>query len=104
MFGFEGYSRNKVPYVFGNLWKEFLPQMCKYKDVFGKPNTGSHRYRIFDLAIIDILFTVIAAYLISVYFRYKLLYVLVGLFLTGIIFHRIFCVRTTIDKLLFPNV
>jgi hypothetical protein len=25
------------------------------------------------------------------------------LFILGIIFHRLFCVRTTVDKLLFPN-
>ena len=33
--------------------------------------------------------------------KYSYLQVTVGLFLLGIILHRLFCVRTTIDKLLF---
>jgi hypothetical protein len=41
---------------------------CNYKDILGKSNEGVHSIRIFNLAIIDILFTIIAAYLISIYF------------------------------------
>lgn len=75
--------------------------LCKYKDFFGKPNTGSHRYRIFNIAIIDVVFTIIAAYLIFIYTKYNFYYILAALFVAGIIAHRLFCVRTTIDKLLF---
>jgi hypothetical protein len=31
------------------------------------------------------------------------LYTIIGVFISGIIIHRLFCVRTTVDKLLFPN-
>ena len=26
---------------------------CKYKNIFGEPNTGLHEYRILDIAIVD---------------------------------------------------
>ena len=76
--------------------------LCKYKNIFGVPGTGIHSYRIFNLAILDIIITIILGYIISILTKYKLSNTLIVLFLLGIIVHRIFCVRTTIDKLLFP--
>jgi len=76
--------------------------MCKYKNIFGKVKEGVHSYRILDVAIVDVIFTIIAAYLIHVYFpNYKFTYVLLILFILGIVMHRFFCVETTIDRLLF---
>lgn len=74
---------------------------CKYKDIFGKPNSGIHKYRIYNIAIMDVIFTIIGAYIISASFKLNFPYTLLFLFILGIILHRIFCVRTTIDKLLF---
>ena len=34
---------------------------CKYKDSLGKPKKGLHSYRVFDIAVIDVLFTLILA-------------------------------------------
>ena len=77
--------------------------LCEYKDILGKPNEGIHSYRIFDIAIFDVGLTVLAAFIIKyLYPDYQLIYILIILFVLGIIVHRIFCVRTTIDKLLFP--
>lgn len=77
---------------------------CKYKDMFGKPNEGLHKYRIFDIAIVDVVMTIIAAYLITlVWPEFHFTNVLMVLFLLAILMHRLFCVRTTIDKLLFKN-
>jgi len=75
--------------------------LCKYKDIFGKPNQGAHSYRIFNIAIVDVLLTILAAYILSILTGYKFVYTLIFMFILGIISHRIFCVRTTIDKLLF---
>ena len=76
--------------------------MCKYKNIFGKVKEGVHSYRIFNIAIVDVIFTVLAAYLINKSFpNYKFIYILLVLFLLGIVMHRIFCVETTIDQLLF---
>lgn len=78
--------------------------LCKYKDVFGKPGEGAHRFRIFDIAIVDTLLTVLLAYVIAYFSGISLIYVIPGTFLLGIVLHRLFCVRTTVNKLLFPNV
>ena len=75
--------------------------LCKYKSVFGEPGKGPHSYRIFNIAIIDVLFTVLFAWLISLVSNLSFTYTLIILFLLGIIMHRMFCVRTTIDKLIF---
>jgi uncharacterized membrane protein (DUF373 family) len=77
--------------------------LCKYKNIFGKPNEGAHSYRIFDIAIVDVVATIIIAKLISDYYNYDFYKTLGTLFIIGIIAHRIFCVRTKIDKILFPN-
>jgi uncharacterized membrane protein len=76
--------------------------LCKYKDILGKPESGIHKYRLFGIAIVDVVFTIIGAYLIAIFFKFPILYTVIGLFILGIIAHRLFCVRTTIDKLLFP--
>ena len=74
---------------------------CKYKDVLGKPNEGVHKYRIFNIAIVDFVMTIIGAWIISWIFKSNFFATLLILFLLGIILHKIFCVRTTIDKILF---
>lgn len=75
--------------------------LCKYKDFFGKPGEGAHSYRIFNIAYIDVILTVIMAWAISKLFAVSFGYTLVVVFLLGIVMHRAFCVRTTIDKLIF---
>lgn len=77
---------------------------CKYSDIFGKPKQGVHSIRLFDVAIIDLLMTLLLAYIISVYFNKNFFIVLFVLFTSGIILHRLFCVRTTIDKILFKEI
>jgi hypothetical protein len=47
--------------------------------------------------------TIIAATLISYFFKYSFVTTLITLFILGIVLHKLFCVKTTIDKLLFPN-
>ena len=78
--------------------------LCKYKNALGVPKKGIHSYRLFGLAIADVIMTIIGAFLISYFTKQKFIYVLIISFVLGIILHRLFCVRTTIDKLLFPNV
>ena len=77
--------------------------LCKYKDALGKPKEGIHSYRLFGIAIADVIMTIVAGMIISFIFKISLIYTLIFLFILGIILHRIFCVRTTIDKYLFPN-
>lgn len=77
--------------------------LCKYKDIFGKPNEGVHSYRFMNIAIVDVLATILVSYLISYYFKTNFIRTTIILFIVGIIMHKLFCVRTTIDKLLFEN-
>jgi uncharacterized membrane protein YdfJ with MMPL/SSD domain len=75
--------------------------LCKYKNALGEPHKGIHSYRLFGVAIADVLMTIIGAFLISYFFKFSFIKTLLILFLTGIVLHRLFCVRTTLDKLLF---
>ena len=77
--------------------------LCKYKNALGVPGKGIHSYRIFNIAVADVIMTLIGAFIISRIFKISFLWTSVGLFITGIILHRLFCVKTTIDKFLFPN-
>lgn len=75
--------------------------LCKYKNALGIPNKGLHSYRFFGLAIFDVLATILGAFFISYFFKISFFYTTLFAFLLGIFLHRLFCVRTTIDKLLF---
>jgi hypothetical protein len=80
-----------------------MVDLCKYKNMFGEPGTGAHSYRFFNIAVVDVILTVLAAYFFSWLTKYSFFYSLVTFFILGIIAHRAFCVRTTVDKFLFPN-
>ena len=75
--------------------------LCKYKNMLGEPNKGVHSYRLFGVAIVDVIMTLVAAYIISYFFKYSFFYTSIILFTLGIVLHRLFCVRTTVDKFLF---
>lgn len=77
--------------------------LCKYKDVFGKVGEGVHSYRILNVAVVDLGFTILFALLIYFYLSQSVSFILILIFLLilGIFFHYIFCVKTTINKLLF---
>ena len=76
--------------------------LCKYKEIFGKVGEGIHSYRFLNIAIMDVLFTIIGAFIIKLFIpNSNVIFILLFLFLLGIFLHHIFCVKTTIDKLLF---
>lgn len=76
--------------------------LCEYKNMLGKVGEGVHSIRIFNVAIVDVLLTIIGAYIIHLFVPgYRFSIILLMLFAAGIVLHRIFCVRTTVDKLLF---
>jgi hypothetical protein len=76
--------------------------LCPYKDIFGKVGEGAHSYRVANIAIVDVIMTIVAAFILHfLYPKYSVLSIAIVLFLLGIILHRLFCVRTTIDRLLF---
>jgi hypothetical protein len=77
--------------------------LCENRNALGVPGKGVHSLRVGGIAIVDVIFTLVGAYIIAYFARTSFAWTAAGLFLLGIIMHRMFCVRTTIDKLLFPN-
>ena len=67
------------------------------------PNVGIHKYKIFGIAIVDLVLTIIAAFILAKVFKFKFLYTFIFLFILGIIVHRAFCIPTSIDKFLFKT-
>lgn len=79
--------------------------LCKFKDSLGEPGKGVHSIRIFNIAVIDVLLTILLGFFIhKKFFPTKNIYVVIlSMFVLGIIFHRLFCVKTTVDKILFGS-
>jgi len=78
-----------------------MSNLCSYRNIFGEPKKGVHSYRIFDVAIVDVISTVVAAWFISHYLKISFFDTCIILFILGILLHHIFCVETTIDKFIF---
>ena len=74
--------------------------LCKYKDALGVPGKGVHSIRFMDVAIVDVISTLVGGYAISEIFGTNVTYTIIALFLLGIYLHWLFCVNTTIGKLL----
>ena len=97
--------------------------LCKYKDIFGKPNEGVHKHRLFNIAIVDMSFTIIAAAIIAYFitpktngieitnkgvnmeggfpintYLKKFCLIFLILNVVGFVFHWFFCVETTFVK------
>lgn len=77
--------------------------MCKYTHALGVPNEGVHSYRLFGIAIVDFLMTIIIAAVVSFLSNISFMRISIGFFLTGILLHRVFCVDTAIDRWLKRN-
>ena len=75
--------------------------MGEYANALGIPGQGFHTH-YGGIALLDVLATIVLAELLSYSFGWNIYLVLVTLFLAGIVLHRYFCVRTEVDKLLFP--
>ena len=74
---------------------------CGLRDSGGKPGEGVHSVRLFDIAVMDVVGTIWGAYFVSRQFDINFYWTVFALFLVGILAHRLFCVRTTVDKIIF---
>ena len=77
--------------------------LCKYKDIFGKVNTGLHKYRICNIAIVDLVLTGLLAILIKNKMKsdLNLFLILAILIILSLFIHYLFCVKTTLTTLFF---
>jgi len=74
-----------------------------FDEKIGVPNVGIHSYRIFNIAYMDVIVVLISAILIAWAMKWSYIKTIIGIFILGIIVHRMFCVRSAVDKFLFPN-
>jgi len=74
---------------------------CRYSDIFGKPGTGVHSYRLFGVAIVDVVLTIILGIFISKVTGLNQNLSILYCFLAGIVLHHLFCVKTTVEILIF---
>lgn len=72
--------------------------LCKYSNIFGSPNTGIHSIRIYDIAIIDVILTLLLALLVSYYLKINIIITFFILIIIGELLHLLFCVKTTFVK------
>lgn len=71
-----------------------------YSEIFGKPREGTHSLRLFDVAIIDVISTIILGFFLSFFMEWNLWIVILFLFILAEILHLIFCVRTKFIEIL----
>ena len=87
---------------------------CNRSELFGKVGQNLHSYRVLDIAVIDVVATIVAGILIVNFLpkhilsrlpdgNMGLIVVIAVLFGLGIASHRVFCVKTTVDKLIFGD-
>ena len=74
-----------------------------FDKTIGVPNVGIHSYRIFNIAYMDVIVVLISAILIAWAMKWSYIKTIIGVFIFGVIVHRMFCVRSAVDKWLFPN-
>ena len=76
--------------------------LCQYKNIFGLPGIGFHNHFGFGFAILDLIATIIIAYLITQKTQYKSFpKVFGGLMVTAITLHKVLCVDTVLNRILF---
>ena len=76
--------------------------LCQYKVFLSVPGKGTHTH-FMGIAWRDTVATVLGGLIIALIFKLNILYTILALFVLGILFHRLFCVRTTVDKFLFTE-
>lgn len=77
--------------------------LCKYRDALGKPNEGVHKH-VYGIAINDLLATVLVTFLIWYFTRMNPIVLIVLVAVVTVLIHRLFCVNTTINKMIFGEV
>jgi len=61
---------------------------------FAEPRTGIHNIRIFDIAIVDVLITLLASYIMSRYSSYNPITIFIILIILSIPIHTMLNIKT----------
>lgn len=81
-----------------------MNNLCKYRNIFGQAREGVHSYRYMDVAIIDVVLTIVCAVCVSRYYGYCLWKTIFVFFILGTLMHRLFCVNTKVNTMIFGRV
>ena len=66
--------------------------LCQYRDIFGAPGTGVHRFRFLGTPIVDYIGTILLAMMFTKVTGISLVTSTILMFLLGILLHKLFCV------------
>jgi len=86
-----------------SIKSEGIINLCPYRYFFGISGKGIHSYRFYDVAVLDVGVTLLSAIFIAYIFSFSYLWTILVVFILGILFHRMFYIRTTVDKMLFSK-
>ena len=67
---------------------------CKFKDIFGKPNMGAHKWHVGPFAVVDTLLTIVLAIIIFQFLKVNFLIIFALVFIVGELAHIAFGVQT----------
>ena len=76
--------------------------LCKYKDILGVAGDPT-RPRILGVRIQDVIFLFIGVFIFCFFTKNNYLKTLIFTLIFMVIAHRIFCVRSATDKIIFPD-
>jgi hypothetical protein len=70
-------------------------------NMIGIPGEGIHSYRIFNIAYMDVIIVLVGAIVIAWAMKWSYIKTIMGIFILGIVVHKVLCVGTSVDKALF---
>jgi hypothetical protein len=78
--------------------------LCKYRDINGRPGEAQHAKRIGAFALFDVLVSIACAALTAYLFNWNFAVVLTLIIIAGILVHRLFCVNTALNVMIFGEI
>ena len=72
--------------------------LSKYKNIFGYPGKGVHKYKFMGTSLVDYFMTIVGAFIITYFTDIPLVITTIGLFVMGIILHWLFGLNTEVLK------
>jgi len=77
---------------------------CKYKNLFGEPNIGFHKMRLYGFASNDLIGTIVFSLILAFIMNMSIIKTFVILFVLAQVMHVLFCVNTTfVNKVIGLN-
>ena len=69
--------------------------LSQFKDIFGNPGKGAHKYRFLNTAIVDYVLTIVLAIITTLATKMPLVITTIMWFILGVVLHLLFGVQTS---------